>query len=247
MKRQPFECPYDLESCGYVNTLTNTLDKTCKECERYNHGIRPSRGCYPSLRLATICIIGIIIMLILWNCQPTAMEAPSSDWKFNPTDSGMYFNEYKHGKLTRIFGPVPEVPKYKKSCDIHYTIVKGTIVSKEVGLIWPKEPMIGDRNVSYGLDKNGNFSKFEQSNPIVLGLHKADTTAKNIMFGYSHLQDTITGCPCGRVGRAYDTAPFSFNDGITSVGGYIRVYKYEKYDSTTIRFDTTIVSFGMRY
>jgi len=42
-KREPFECPYDLKSCDYVDTSTNMITKPCEVCERYNHGIRPSK------------------------------------------------------------------------------------------------------------------------------------------------------------------------------------------------------------
>ncbi len=166
-------------------------------------------------RKMTLYIIGIIITLILWNCQPTEPWIPKYELKADATDSGLYFNYYLMtdtlGQPSRKYGPVPIY----------------------------KEPMMGDRNVSYGLDENGNLSKFEQSNPIVLGLHKAATAAKNIMFEYLHLQDVTTGSPCGEVRETYDTVPFSFNDGTTSVNGYIRVYKYEKYDSTTVCSDVT--------
>ena len=40
--RKPFECPYDLESCDYVDTSTNTIAIQCQDCKRYNNGIRPS-------------------------------------------------------------------------------------------------------------------------------------------------------------------------------------------------------------
>ena len=43
-KRAMFECPYDLESCGYVDTATMILHMKCDECPRYNRGVRPSRG-----------------------------------------------------------------------------------------------------------------------------------------------------------------------------------------------------------
>ncbi len=36
---------------------------------------------------------------------------------------------------------------------------------------------------------------------IVIGLHRTDTTVKNIMFGYHHMGDTTTGSPCGGVGK----------------------------------------------
>ena len=42
-KREPFECPYDLKSCNYVDTYTMTLSIKCEDCKRYNHGIRPSK------------------------------------------------------------------------------------------------------------------------------------------------------------------------------------------------------------
>jgi len=42
-KREPFECPYDLKSCDYVDTYTNTMAIDCKDCKRYNYGIRPSK------------------------------------------------------------------------------------------------------------------------------------------------------------------------------------------------------------
>ena len=37
-KRNPFECPYDLETCDYVDPTTATLYKDCKECARYGDG-----------------------------------------------------------------------------------------------------------------------------------------------------------------------------------------------------------------
>jgi len=42
-KREPFECPYDLKSCDYIDTSTMTIAKQCQDCKRYNHGIRPSK------------------------------------------------------------------------------------------------------------------------------------------------------------------------------------------------------------
>ncbi len=39
-QRNPFECPYDLDSCDYVDPTTATLDKDCKVCERYGDGVR---------------------------------------------------------------------------------------------------------------------------------------------------------------------------------------------------------------
>ncbi len=42
MKRKPFECPYDLESCDHVDTATCTLEIQCKDCERYDHGVKPT-------------------------------------------------------------------------------------------------------------------------------------------------------------------------------------------------------------
>jgi len=42
--RKMFECPYDLESCGYVDTLSMTKDMECKDCPRYDHGVRPTGG-----------------------------------------------------------------------------------------------------------------------------------------------------------------------------------------------------------
>ena len=42
-KRAPFECPYDLKSCDYVDTYTMTKTIECKDCKRYNHGVRPSK------------------------------------------------------------------------------------------------------------------------------------------------------------------------------------------------------------
>lgn len=118
MKRKPFECPYDLESCDYVDPTIATLDKNCNECERYNHGIIPNRGCYPSLRLAILCIIGIIITILLWNCQ-SAYEPwiPRYELKVDATDSGLYFNYYLMtdtlGRPSRKYGPVKEY-KYEK-------------------------------------------------------------------------------------------------------------------------------------
>ena len=41
--KKPFECPYDLESCDYVDTSTNMITKPCEVCKRYNKGIRPSK------------------------------------------------------------------------------------------------------------------------------------------------------------------------------------------------------------
>ena len=43
-RRYPFECPYDLQACGYVDTEANTISKDCADCERYGQGVRPSRG-----------------------------------------------------------------------------------------------------------------------------------------------------------------------------------------------------------
>jgi len=42
-KREPFECPYDLKSCDYVDTSTMTIAIKRQDCKRYNHGIRPSK------------------------------------------------------------------------------------------------------------------------------------------------------------------------------------------------------------
>jgi len=42
-RRNPFECPYDLESCDYVDTSTSTITKNCKDCKRYDNGVRPSK------------------------------------------------------------------------------------------------------------------------------------------------------------------------------------------------------------
>ncbi len=42
-KQKPFECPYDLESCDYVDTSTMTIIIQCQDCKRYNKGIRPSK------------------------------------------------------------------------------------------------------------------------------------------------------------------------------------------------------------
>ena len=33
--RAVFECPYDLKSCDYVDTATNTLKITCNKCPRF--------------------------------------------------------------------------------------------------------------------------------------------------------------------------------------------------------------------
>ncbi len=42
-KRKPFECPYDLKSCDYVDTSTMTIAIQCQDCKRYNKGVRPSK------------------------------------------------------------------------------------------------------------------------------------------------------------------------------------------------------------
>ena len=42
-KREPFECPYDLESCDYVDTSTMTIAIQCQDCKRYNKGIQELR------------------------------------------------------------------------------------------------------------------------------------------------------------------------------------------------------------
>ena len=44
-KQIPFKCPYDTKgrSCPYVDSLSMTLSKKCKDCERYNNGVRPSK------------------------------------------------------------------------------------------------------------------------------------------------------------------------------------------------------------
>ncbi len=42
-KREPFECPYDLKSCSHVDTSIPALEIECVNCDRYNHGIRPSK------------------------------------------------------------------------------------------------------------------------------------------------------------------------------------------------------------
>ena len=34
-REKPFKCPYDTESCDYVDPTTSTLDIDCKDCERY--------------------------------------------------------------------------------------------------------------------------------------------------------------------------------------------------------------------
>lgn len=39
----PFQCPYDLQSCNHVDSLSMTIDIKCEDCERYNEGIRPSK------------------------------------------------------------------------------------------------------------------------------------------------------------------------------------------------------------
>lgn len=42
------ECPYDLKRCSEINTATMIMYKSCSECKRYNHGIRPT-GATPVL------------------------------------------------------------------------------------------------------------------------------------------------------------------------------------------------------
>ena len=37
------ECPYDLQSCDYVDTSTMTISKQCQDCERFDNGVRPSK------------------------------------------------------------------------------------------------------------------------------------------------------------------------------------------------------------
>jgi len=69
-----------------------------------------------------ISIIGgaiFIAMMIstIVECN-TPMETPSLKWRFEATDSGMYFNEYVKGELTRKFGPVPEY----RHCNYRYYI-----------------------------------------------------------------------------------------------------------------------------
>lgn len=41
-KKKSYICPYDLIECDKLNTLTITkID--CRNCSRYDHGIRPSK------------------------------------------------------------------------------------------------------------------------------------------------------------------------------------------------------------
>ncbi|HDY88848.1 MAG TPA: hypothetical protein ENH82_12150 [bacterium] len=44
-KRNPFECPYDIEarSCQHYNGATGYTDVPCIDCGWYNKGIKPSK------------------------------------------------------------------------------------------------------------------------------------------------------------------------------------------------------------
>jgi len=81
--------------------------------------IRETGGCGLYLLVMAACLIGIIVTLCC-SCQPTAMESPNTYWRFDPTDSGMYFNERNHktGEVLRKFGPVPEYKEpHHKNCN----------------------------------------------------------------------------------------------------------------------------------
>ena len=54
-KRSAYECPYDLNSCSYVDQATGVLHNDCTKCERYGHGVRPT-GATPILG----CILDFI-------------------------------------------------------------------------------------------------------------------------------------------------------------------------------------------
>jgi hypothetical protein len=55
------KCPYQPIECRYVDTSTNTMEKSCAECECYNNGVKYSRGC---LGPAVILIIVILIIVL---------------------------------------------------------------------------------------------------------------------------------------------------------------------------------------
>ena len=47
-ERRAYECPYDLDSCSYVDHATGMLNNDCTKCERYGRGVRPT-GATPIL------------------------------------------------------------------------------------------------------------------------------------------------------------------------------------------------------
>jgi hypothetical protein len=57
------KCPYQPIDCRYVDTSTNTMEKSCKECECSDtSGARYSPGC--------MGIILILLSLFLVGCKP---------------------------------------------------------------------------------------------------------------------------------------------------------------------------------
>jgi len=60
------KCPYDLKGCDKVNTSGMSMDIECKDCERFNYGIR-STGALPDRKgfLYALLFSAIIWSLII--------------------------------------------------------------------------------------------------------------------------------------------------------------------------------------
>ena len=138
-----------------------------------------------------ISIVGCLIVIGMIYSVFTdyrVMEAPSTYWRFDPTDSGMYFNERnrKTGEVLRKFGPVPE---YKEPIqeDISFGYKYGTRY----------EDMSSDSfGYSSGVRYENMFPYYDHGSPIIgfrksSGINYNDTIIKKYRYGSTLGFDSI--------------------------------------------------------